>query len=293
VKSDGTTVHEQPCSGSSALLDQLTLPTTGTYTLFLNPDAAQTGTATVTLHGIVDVTGSLTSNTAVPVPITTPGQNARLTFDGMAGQVVSARVANGTFSSYCYVFSLSIVKPDGATLGTSNSCSGSSGFLEQLRLPVTGTYTLVFNPDSIQIGNATLTLYGVVDLTGPLTPGTGVSVSITTPGQNARLTFSGTAGQVVAARVANGTFSSYCFDLPSRSEARWRHLGAVNSCNGSNAFRPADIADHRHPRFSSTRRRRRLEMPRSLYTSSDVTDRLRPTGRAYRYRFRRRGRTHA
>ena len=122
----------------------------------------------------------------------------------MAGQVVTARVANGTFSSYCYVFSLSIVKPDGTTLGTSNSCSGSSAFLDQLTLPATGTYTLFFNPDTTQTGSATLTLYSVVDVTGPITAdGTGVPVSIATPGQNARLTFSGTAGQVVTARVAN------------------------------------------------------------------------------------------
>jgi hypothetical protein len=92
------------------------------------------------------------------VSIATPGQNARLTFSGTAGQVVTALVTNGTFSSYCYAFVLSILKPDGTTLATLSSCSGSSGTLSQKTLPTTGTYTFFLNPDTTQTGTATLTL---------------------------------------------------------------------------------------------------------------------------------------
>jgi YD repeat-containing protein len=239
VKSDGTTVGTaNSCSGSSAFLDQVTLPTTGVYTLLFNPDTTQTGNATLALYTVLDVTGPITADgTAVSTPITTPGQNARLTFSGTAGQIVAARVANGTLSSYCYVFSLSIVKSDGAILGTSKSCSGSAAFLDQLMLPTTGTYTVVFNPDTTQTGQATLALYTVVDVTGSIAAdGTSVPVSITTPGQNARLTFSGTAGQIVTARVANGTFSSYCFVFSlSIVKSDGSTLAASNSCSGSSA----------------------------------------------------------
>jgi hypothetical protein len=71
-----------------------------------------------------------------------------------------------------------------------------------LTLPATGTYTLFFNPDAAQTGSATITLYSAGDLTGPITAdGTGVPVSIAIPGQNARLTFSGTAAAGWPARM--------------------------------------------------------------------------------------------
>jgi hypothetical protein len=239
VRSDGTTVGTaNSCSGSSAFLDQVSLPATGVYTLLFNPDTTQTGNATLALYTVLDVTGPITADgTAVPAPITAPGQNARLTFSGTAGQIVTARVANGTLPSYCYVFSLSIVESDGAILGTSKSCNGSAAFLDQLTLPATGTYTVVFNPDTTQTGQATIALYTVVDVTGSITAdGTSVPVAITTPGQNARLTFSGTAGQIVTARVANGTFSSYCFVFSlSIVKSDGATLAASNSCSGSSA----------------------------------------------------------
>jgi hypothetical protein len=239
VASNGATLRTtNSCSGSSAFLDQLTLPATGTYTLLLNPDTAQTGTATLTLYSAGDVTGPITADgTGVPVSIAIPGQNARLTFSGTAGQVVTARVAAGTFSSYCFALSLSVVASDGATLRTTNSCNGSSAFLDQLTLPATGTYTLFLNPDTAQTGNATLTVYTVVDVIGSIVAdGVGVRVSIATPGQNAQLTFNGTAGQVVTARVTSGTFSSYCFDLSlSIVTFDGTALAASNFCSGSSA----------------------------------------------------------
>ena len=204
----------------------------------LNPDAALTGNATLTLYTAGDQTGPIPADgTPVPISIATPGQNARLTFSGFAGQIVAARLANGTFSSYCWDFSFSIVASDGATLRTINSCSGSNAFLDQLTLPTTGLYTLVLNPDTSLTGNATLTLYTIADVTTSIEAGgAAVPVSITTPGQNARLTFNGTAGQVVSARVANGTFSSYCWDFSlSIVKPDDTTLATSNSCSGSGA----------------------------------------------------------
>ena len=242
VKPDGTKVGSAgSCGGSTAFLDQLTLPTTGTYVLVFNPDGPQIGHATLTLYSAGDVTGSIaTDGIGVPISIASPGQNARLTFDGRAGQVVTAQVANGTFSSYCFDFSLSIVKPDGTTLGTGvASCSGATAFLDQSTVPTTGTYTLVFNPDAGQTGTAVLHLYDVADVSGSIAAdGTAVPVAITTPGQNARLRFEGMAGQVVVAQIANGTFSSYCFDFSlSIVKSDGTTLGTVvASCSGSTAF---------------------------------------------------------
>ena len=63
---------------------------------------------------------------AVPVSTTAPGQNARLSFDGTAGQRVSIRVANVTMPN-AYV---SLVKPDGTTLGTKTLVGSAGGFVD-------------------------------------------------------------------------------------------------------------------------------------------------------------------
>src|SRR5262249_5687311 len=75
-------------------------------------------------------------------------------------------------------------------------------------LPVTGTYTVSFDPRGLSVGSATLTLYSVVDVAGTLTiGGSAFNVNITTPGQNARITFSGTSGQQATVHVTNNTIS--------------------------------------------------------------------------------------
>jgi hypothetical protein len=79
---------------------------------------------------------------------------------------------------------------------------------------VTGTYTLLVNPYSEYTGQITLTLYDVVDLSGTLTiGGPAVSVTLTTPGQVAQLTFSGTANQQVTVRVTSNTMGSVTVKL--------------------------------------------------------------------------------
>jgi hypothetical protein len=70
-------------------------------------------------------------------------------------------------------------------------------------LPATGTYSILVDPYSTYTGDITLTLSE--ELTGSVTVGgAGVPVSITRPGQRARLTFSGTASQRVSMGLAPG-----------------------------------------------------------------------------------------
>ncbi len=205
VSPDGSRLARVSQCGSSAFIDQKTLPVAGTYTLVLDPVGANTGSATIHLFTVVDVTGPIAADgTSAPVSISVPGQNARLTFTGVAGQVVSAWVTSGTWLA-CTVdqYYVSIVSPDGSTLARVSQC-GSSAFIDQKTLPVGGTYTLVLDPVSANVGSATLRLYTVVDIAGPITAnGSSVFFSIATPGQNALLTFDGTAGQVVTASVTS------------------------------------------------------------------------------------------
>src|SRR5206468_4463523 len=73
------------------LLDVLTLPVSGTYTMLISPASGQTGSLTLTLYDVMTVTdGPITPGGApVIVSIPTPGQTAHLTFSGTTGQRIS------------------------------------------------------------------------------------------------------------------------------------------------------------------------------------------------------------
>jgi hypothetical protein len=141
------------------------------------------------------------------VSIGTPGQNARLTFDGQAGQRISLKLSSVTISS-SYV---SILKPDGSALGGNTYVGAAGGFVDTRTLPAAGTYTILIDPQGAATGSMAATLYDVpADVTGAITPGgAAITISATTPGQNARLTFDGQSGQRVSIKVSGGIMASY------------------------------------------------------------------------------------
>jgi hypothetical protein len=107
---------------------------------------------------------------------------------------------------------LSVLKPDGTTLGSTTLCTGA--IEGPVVLPVSGTYTIVADPSSAYTGQITVALYEVVDVTGTLTIGAApTSVTITTPTQTASLTFAGTANQQVTVRITSNTISNVTVKL--------------------------------------------------------------------------------
>lgn len=134
-------------------VDTLTLPLTGTYTILVDPDASNTGHATLTLHEVpANFSGTLTLNnpTPLPVPITTPGQNAVLTFSATAGQKVTVKVTNNTICQIEVV----LYSPSGTSLTSvyKTSCTGSFN-LPQKTAPTTGTYTVFIDPKQALTGS--------------------------------------------------------------------------------------------------------------------------------------------
>lgn len=217
IKPDGTRLVSPFYVGlSGGFLDTITLPATGTYTIFINPESSGTGSMTLTLYNVpADVSASITpGGSAVTVSPATPGQNARLTFSGTAAQRVSLNMTSVSIgSSYCCSTFVSIIKPDGTTLVSPAYVGLSGGYIDTTTLPVTGTYTILVDPQSTSTGSITLSLYDVpADITGTITPGgSTVTVSPATPGQNARPTFSGTSGQRISLDMTSVSIgSSYC-----------------------------------------------------------------------------------
>jgi RHS repeat-associated protein len=146
--------------------------------------------------------------------LSTPGQNARYSLAGTAGQRVSVLISNATCCSNAGT--LALLKPDGSTLAANNSLATTT-FLDAVTLPSDGTYTVLVSPDTDRTGSFTLAVYTATDVTGTVAAdGSSTSFSLTSPGQNARYSFAGTANQQVNLSLISST------------------IGGSTSCTSSN-----------------------------------------------------------
>ncbi|MBI1896901.1 MAG: IPT/TIG domain-containing protein [Acidobacteria bacterium] len=180
---------------TAGFLDAVTLGAAGTYSVYVDPRSNYSGSIKLALYNVVDVVSSITPGSAVNVTTTTPGQNARLTFAGTAGQKVSVVVDNVTVP----LSNVSLQKPDGTDLIPPTAMDIKGTFLDATILPADGTYTILVDPSDSYTGSARVTLYQVVDLTSAVVPGGPmVTFDFSTPGQNGTWTFNGTAGQRVS-----------------------------------------------------------------------------------------------
>jgi subtilisin family serine protease len=207
LQPNGSSIATTYVGTSGGFLDTRTLPATGAYTISVDPLANATGSMTLALYDVPpDAAAAVTPGGSASISTSTPGQNARVSFPGSAGQRISVQISGVTFP-FAFV---SILKPDGTTL-VSNRYIGTGGsFIDTTVLPAAGTYAIVVDPQGAATGSATLTVYDIPpDSGGPITPGGApVSISTTVPGQNGRLTFNGTAGQRISTKISGVTFSS-------------------------------------------------------------------------------------
>jgi hypothetical protein len=208
-KPDTTELASPACMEGSGYIDTVALPVTGTYSILVNPAVQATGSLTLTLYDVpADASGTITAG-GPSVPLTlAAGQNALLTFSGTQQQWVSVYtlVTSGSFGC---AWSVTIRRvSDGAFVTSVPSC-GADDFVDPVQLPSTDTYSIKLDPAGSSAGSANVSLYAVVDQTGPIQiNGSAVGISLLTPGQRAALTFSGTQGQAVtaSATVTSGAF---------------------------------------------------------------------------------------
>jgi hypothetical protein len=151
-KPDGTTLASQSITVLALFMDAVTLPTAGTYTIFVDPLDARTGSVPLTVYSVpANTTGTLTVNgTAATVSIGTPGQNATRTFSGNAAQQVTVRITSNAMS-----VTVKLQKADGTVLASVSS--GSAIFdLPTVTLPAKATYTIVIDPDVASTGSLSI-----------------------------------------------------------------------------------------------------------------------------------------
>jgi hypothetical protein len=178
-----------------ATLDLPPLPATGTYTVIADPHDAATATMTLSLAEEIAAPIAV-GGASLPLAFAQPGQRARVTFQGTAGQRLSLGVTGSTISTA----HVSALGPDGTTLITPTAVGTLPAAVDLPALPSSGAYAILADPQSGLTGNLTLTLSE--EVTRTIAPGgVAVTVSIPRPGQRARLTWSGTAGHRVSLKA--------------------------------------------------------------------------------------------
>ena len=179
----------------------------------VDPQGMATGSATVTVYDVPPDPAAAGSpgGPGVGVTTTVPGQNAKVTFTGTAGRRLSIRLTSVSMSSA----QVSIVRPDGSTLGATAYVGTAGGFLDATALPASGTYSVLVDPQGTATGSMTLALYDVpTDASATAsTGGPAVTVATTVPGQNAGVSFGSSGGQPVTVSVTGVTVALTTFSV--------------------------------------------------------------------------------
>lgn len=171
-----------------------TIATAGNYTVSVDPSYGAYGTARVTLKA-----GPVLTTASAPAAFATSaaGESQRFRFDAAAGQNLSLGITGLAYAgSSSGGTTLTVYKPDGATLAYNTCYPATYGGRCKLTLPalsVAGTYSVAILPPAFVTLSGSLTLSE--DLPGALTAGVPSDIAVSRPGQNARYTFPGTAGQ--------------------------------------------------------------------------------------------------
>lgn len=201
--SDGSQLAWGSISSSGGELD-FTLPSAGTYTVFLDPYLGGTAAATLTLS--TDVASSIAiGGSSVASSLSRIGQNGRLTFSGTSGQQLG--LGASSVSGYSTGIEIKVRRPDGTQLAW--DVSSNSGKELDFTLDATGTHTIFLDPVRTQTGSLTVTLSE--DVAASVTvDGASQSISIPRIGQNGRVTFAGVEGQYLGVGVSGVTMSGCC-----------------------------------------------------------------------------------
>ena len=135
------------------------------------------------------------------VTIADAGEGARLHFAGVAGQNLGLGITGLVLSPASTTYaSIAVYKPDARLLASVNChVDGTQCAVNLANLPVTGTYSIIVQPANGATG--TLQAWLSRDVAESLSSGTPFRLALARPGQNARLTFAGAAGALIALQV--------------------------------------------------------------------------------------------
>lgn len=220
------------CSPPGCQYNPRALPATGTYRVFVGPNAQTTMNFTFTLsQGIL---GSLTPGSPLNLNFSSRGQHALLTFSATAGQTFALNVASITTQPAGRAVNVNVLNPN----GSASNAASSTGLTLNLSNLDAGTYKVLIMPADATAASMQVQL--APGLVGTLTAdGTTQSRATTIPGQAAYFTFDVTAGQNLGLAISG-------LQLSSGTQARFnviRPTGYTLSSTGCDVPRCNATAD--------------------------------------------------
>lgn len=144
IKPDSSALASITFTSSNVYLNTITLPTTGTYNVFVNPKHANTGSLTLKLYDVpADFTATVQINDpAINVPLNSVGQHGLISFSGTQGQQTTVRITNNSIIGV----RVKLFAPGGSQIYVTNFGADYNINLPMPSLPSTGTYTLEIDP---------------------------------------------------------------------------------------------------------------------------------------------------
>ena len=207
----GAGINSGSISKTSNGISTDVLPEAGTYTIEIKGTGLEVGSLKLTAYAVTDISGTITpteTGASKSTTFTTPGQTARYTVPGTAGEKLAiARTPVSLTGSY----NLELVDPSGARVSWNWWEKNKSGLWSTFTLASTGNYTLVVDGEATTTGQIDVTLWDASDITGgtitPTAEGETKSFSIKAPNQRNLVSFTGTSGQLITLKVTEPTFA--------------------------------------------------------------------------------------
>jgi hypothetical protein len=195
-------------SGTSAVAQHFSLPTTGTYTVLVEPLYGITWQAQLMLDA--GTTLAIDGATAT-LATTVAGEPLRYRFSGTSGQRMEFGLAGLAYAAASSVgTAYGLYRPDGTSISSLTCLTAGAGACETLvaSLPSTGTYIALFTPPATSSVTAGTIAFSTA-ATGTVVVGDPAqSIAVARPGQTARYTFSGTSAQLLRVNWSSTAVSS-------------------------------------------------------------------------------------
>ncbi|HET6484331.1 MAG TPA: hypothetical protein VFG35_30395 [Actinoplanes sp.] len=203
VNPDGTTLRD--ATPSTTQLDLDPLPTTGTYQVVVEP-IAETGSAQLTLLERVDAGTLAPGAAAKTVTISSAGRYAELAVTATAGERLTAGFSNSTFATGT-LLRVRLISSAGLEISDSQINIANRGSWDAT-VPTAGTYRLIIGSMTFGAGAIAVTLSDQTN-SGTITLNSAKTVTFSRLGQSTRMTYSGTAGQLLTLNSTNVTLPFY------------------------------------------------------------------------------------
>ena len=206
---DGADLGGACAVSGSGDFSRTVLPSTGQYTVAIEPKNGATGSIEVQLFTDADQTGTITADgPVVTATIAQPGATSSFAFQGSPGQQVFVELTGSTLPDQCGIVTL--VAPNGDDIESGCVVSGG-GYLDATKLTVAGTYTIQITPKGSATGKLAIQLFTDANQTGAISVGGApVTASITQPGATSNFTFQGSAGEKVSVAISGSTLADQC-----------------------------------------------------------------------------------